>query len=84
MLNLVQWYWAPERTPETVTNSKTATINLWNLCLLTFWGHQSPSNQDVGPADHDEEYHPESFLLYILTAMQRQLEAIPGYEHFFL
>jgi len=80
MLELVRCYWAPHRTAEDMAGLKTATVNLWNLCLFTFWGHQSPSNQDVGPMDHDEEYHPESFLLYFLTAMQRQLEAIPGYE----
>jgi hypothetical protein len=79
LLGLTTWYWAPERTTATTAELKAATIRLWKLCLKTFWGHESKSTQDVGPIDHDEEYHPESFLLYFLAAMQRQLEAIPRY-----
>jgi len=81
MLYIVKWYWSPG--DKNVAQLKIATIHLWNLCLDTFWGHQSASGQDLGPIDHDEEYHPESFLLYLLTTMQHQLEANPGYVHVF-
>ncbi|KAK5947496.1 hypothetical protein PMZ80_001647 [Knufia obscura] len=84
LVALLNWYWAPVRDAEAVAGLKIATTNLWNLCLNNFWGKQSQSSQDLGPIDNNEEYHPESFLLYLLTAIQRQLEAIPGEYQTFL
>ena len=79
LLNLMQWYWDPQKTAQSDAAMNAAHNNLWNRCLRVFWGQQSASNQGIGPVDNNEEYHPESFLLHFLSAMQRQLEAIPGY-----
>lgn len=72
MASLVGWYWAEIRSAEATSGLKDAVSRLWHACTATFW---EPKKHD--PTSTVQDFYTEPFLLHLLAAMQRQLEASP-------
>lgn len=76
MASLANYYWADIeelRRKECIVHF---CEELWNACLKTFWPRSVPAGR-VGPADLDDEFFSDTFLLHFLTEMRSQLERNP-------
>lgn len=77
MANLADCYWSVSHTPQRQQYVEHFCQELWLLCLRIFWA-KSVSASRVGPAEPDDEFFPDTFLLHLLTQMRNQLEFNPG------
>lgn len=80
------YYWEALNFKHEKRNALLAehVTTLWTACLEIFWGPNAKTSQKIGPANENDESYTESFLLHLLVAIQRQLEASPAEHQTFL